>query len=373
MVAASSPVVLWAPSSVEISSTRCRLGPREFVKYVEAGKVRIIGRENWIMSRHFRNNYRWAGAHWVSEIDDAVKSIATNDELLPLNERRVALAEDERGDVWAERHLAENPQLVDAIYGALSAPDALDHFPFGVIKTAMSASDEPRNIVLRVVRDAYNHDAAIAQSGTRTPFLLARKEARFHQLLESVRQASDVAFLENLDSPALKSTELAELTAEVLHVLRHLEASHRTKISSFLRSEGHVLLAKWMSQVCSSLSRGGAGSTRGEVIARLRQEFDAGKLENDFADIFLEPQSVVGSIGTAAGVAEAVSAELTVYGAIGLATGAYAVGQGVAQKLGYAATEYDGPQWAFIYAFGRRASARRQARLQMTLDCLVPE
>jgi hypothetical protein len=65
--------------------------------------------------------------------------------------------------------------------------------------------------------------------------------------------------------------------------------------------------------------------------------------------------------------------ELTVYGALGLATGAYAIGQGLAQKLGFASVEYDGPQWAFMYAFGRRATGRRAARLQQTLDLLTPD
>ena len=53
-------------------------------------------------------------------------------------------------------------------------------------------------------------------------------------------------------------------------------------------------------------------------------------------------------------VNDAVVNEVSVYGALGLATSAYAVGHELAQKL------------------GRPASGRRKVRLQQTLDLLVP-
>jgi hypothetical protein len=324
------------------------------------------------MIRAFRNNHRWAGAQWVREIDDALKSIATSDELLHFNERRVALAEKERGDEWADSHIEQNPELVATIHSAISAPDAATHFPPGVIETAMSSAEDPRGVVRHVVRDAYNHDAAIAQSGTRTPFLLAPKEARFHQLLESIRSASDVEFPAGPADVNLEPAEFAELTSEVLRVLRHLELSGVTKMSTFMGSGGHALLADWMKRACESLNRSDARSVRGEIISRLREEFDGGKLRNDWSDIFGTHTSAVGFIGTGVGVTESIVNEISVYGALGLATGAYAIGHGLAQRLGYAAAEYDGPQWAFIYAFGRRASRRRKARLGQTLDLLVP-
>jgi len=62
LVAASSPLVLWAPSSARIASPVCRLGPTEFVKLVERRTIRVIGREDWIMNRAFRDGHRWLGA-----------------------------------------------------------------------------------------------------------------------------------------------------------------------------------------------------------------------------------------------------------------------------------------------------------------------
>lgn len=43
---------------------------------------------------------------------------------------------------------------------------------------------------------------------------------------------------------------------------------------------------------------------------------------------------MVGLVGTGIGVADSIATSLSVYGALGLATGAYAIGQGLAQKLG---------------------------------------
>jgi hypothetical protein len=366
---------LVASSSVLISSPVCRVEPKQFVKLVENGAIRVIGREKWITSRVFRNyKHRWDGARWVPEIDEALKSIATDDQSAPLTERRVVLAEDEKGARWAKEHIEKNPELVESIYLAISATDAKDHFPPGVIDASLADANDPKEIVQNVVRSAYNHDAAIAQSGTRTPFLLAPKEAGFNQLLESVRAATDVEFPTGPDKiDDFDLTAFAELTSEVLKVLEHIEKSHRPKIDGFVASEGHALLADWMKRTVESLVRTKAGDVRGEVIARLRAEFDSGKLQDDWRDIFLKTESLIGSAGTGLSMVDLLVNELEIYGALGLAAGAYAISYGLAQKFGFAAIGYGGPQWAFIYAFGRRASARRKARLQQTLDLLGPE
>lgn len=372
MIATSSPLVLWAPSSKFISSPGCRLTEREFVTLVERGTVRIVGREWWLTDRASRDAHPWDGASWTPVIDDAVKAIAVQDASLPEHARRVVIADDERGEAWALSHVARNPALATLIYEALRAPDATLHFPAGVVETAARYSDDPAGLARCVVRDAYNHDAAIAQSGTRTPFLLARRETRFNELLESVREASDIRFPTVRSAAELSRSDLAELTSEVLEVLSHLENGRGNSVGKFVRSGGHQLLATWMRHSCESIGRTSATSLRGEVIARLRREFESSRLENSWREVFGTSVSYVGSTGTAAGVAEAVVSELTVYGAVGLAAGGYSIGNSLAQRLGFAAVPYSGPQWAFLYAFGRRASGRRQARLAMTLDTLGP-
>lgn len=372
MIATSSPLVLWAPSSKLVSSPGCRLTEREFVTLVDRGTVRIIGRKRWLTDRASRDSHPWEGASWTPLIDDAIRAIALQDAGMPENSRRVVIAEEERGDTWAPSHVGENPELVALIYEALLAPDATLHFPVGVVETATRYSGDPVGLAERIVRDAYNHDAAIAQSGTRTPFLLARRESRFNELLNSVREASDIQFKNVGSTPELSRSDLAELTSEVLKILGHLENGRKNSVGRFVQSKEHHLLARWMKHSCESLGRTRAASTRGEVLARLRQEFENSRFENSLPELFMTRDSLIGSGGTTAGVAEAIASELTVYGAIGLAAGAYTIGKGLAQRLGLTAAPYTGPQWPFIYAFGKPASARRKARLEMTLDNLGP-
>ncbi|SMC89502.1 hypothetical protein [Lentzea albidocapillata] len=370
MIATSSPLVLWAPSSKLVGSPGCRVTEREFVALVERGTVRIIGREWWLTDRARRDDHSWDGASWRPLIDDAIKAIARQDASLPRNARRVVIAEEERGDAWGRAHVAENPVLATLLHETLLAPNAALHFPVGVVEKAKRYSEDPIGLAEHITRDAYNHDAAIAQSGTRTPFLLERRESRFNELLCSVRDASDVEFPAVVPAAELSRSDLAELTSEVLQVLAHLENGAGSGVGKFVRGDGHQLLATWMRNSCESFERTSPTSVRGEVIARLQREFESGRLENSWPEIFGTQDSMAGSVGTSAGIIEAVASELTICGAVGLAAGTYSIGKGLAQRLGYAAVPYTGPQWAFLYAFGRRASGRRHARLQLTLDNL---
>ncbi|MET9226391.1 hypothetical protein [Lentzea sp. NPDC003310] len=370
MIATSSPLVLWAPSSRLLGSPECRVTEREFVSLVERGTVRIIGREWWLTDRASRDGHSWEGAAWTPPVDDAIRAMALQDAGLPRNSRRVLIAEDERGDTWGRAYVAQNPALAALLRDTLLAPNATHHFPVGVVEKAQRLSEDPVELAEQITRDAYNHDAAIAQAGSRTPFLLERRESRFNELLRSVRDASDVEFPAPVPAAALSPSDMAELTSEVLKVLAHLENGSTTGVAKFVKGDGHRLLATWMRNSCESIGRTSATSVRGEVIARLQQEFESNRLENSWPRTFGTPDSMIGSIGTSAGVTEAVVSELTVYGAVGLAAGAYAIGKSLAQRLGYVAVPYAGPQWPFLYAFGRRASGRRHARLQLSLDNL---
>lgn len=371
LVATSSPLVLWAPSSQLLTSSDCLLNESDFIKLIEERKIRIIGREKWLTSKDFRNSYKWPGAWWSSKVDGAILSMAESDSTLDLSERRVAVAEDERGGTWAREFLAENPEAVAKIHAALTAFDADLQFPRGVVEMARRLTKEPQALAQSIVRDAYNHEDAIQVAGTQSPFLLAERESVFHGLLESIRSSRPPGLL--VPEPKLPSpTLLADLTSEVLMVLGALDRGRRTKLTKFVYSDGHRMLSEWMGGICATLACSGASDARGQIYAKLQKEFDNGNLEDSWSDIFLTSTSVVGSIGTAAGAVESITSELTILGSIGLASGAYSVGYGLAQKAGYAPVKFSGPEWPFIYAFGRRASGNRHRKLGAALDSLGP-
>jgi len=371
LVATSSPLVLWAPSSQLLASSDCLLSESDFIKLIEERKIRIIGREKWLTSKDFRNSYKWPGAWWNSKVDGAILSMVQSDATLKLSERRVAVAEDERGETWAREFLAANPDAIAKIHGALTANDANRQFPQGVVETARRLASKPEVLAHSIVRDAYNHEDAIQVAGTQSPFLLAERESVFHGLLESIRSSRPAGL--SAPTPAMPSPSLlADLTDEVLMVLRALDKGRRTKLTKFVYSDGHRMLSEWMGSICATLACSGATDVRGQIYQKLQREFDNGSLEDSWSDIFLTSTSVVGSAGTAAGVVESITSELTVLGSIGLASGGYSIGYGLAQKAGYASVKFSGPEWPFIYAFGRKASGKRYKKLGAALDSLRP-
>jgi len=325
------------------------------------------------MSRPFRNNHNWPLAAWTPAIDDAIKSIATDDQSQPRNERRVLIEPNEIGAGLAPDHVAANPDQVQQIYASLTAADAHSNFPVGVVEKARRNAGNPTAVVTDIVRDAYNHDAALAAAFSRTPFMLAPREAAFNQLLEGVRATSPVQFPRIGSPQALTPGEVSELTSEVLRVLDLLESSHDTpSLEGFMRSGGQRLLAEWMAQNCESLGRTGATSIQGEIAARLLQEFDQNRLDDDWSSIFVNLSSVTGGAGLAWGIADPLAQQqLDIYGGVGLALGLFPVGYQLAQKVGLVDNRYRGhTQWAFLYAFGNAPSRRGGKKLRKTLDRL---
>src|SRR5262245_55075561 len=79
LISVSYPLILWSPSSVLLKSPDCRVSPRDFVKMIEDGIIRVTGRREWILSKSFRENHRWAGARWDPYVDGAIRAIYDND------------------------------------------------------------------------------------------------------------------------------------------------------------------------------------------------------------------------------------------------------------------------------------------------------
>src|SRR5258708_23032304 len=104
MIVSSFPLVLWGPSGRLLQTYYdkqiCRISPQQFLTYVEKGFIRIIGRENWILDKNYRQNYPWEGGRWLDSFDDAIKSIYLNQETVPEDERIVSVVEGEDGPTW---------------------------------------------------------------------------------------------------------------------------------------------------------------------------------------------------------------------------------------------------------------------------------
>ncbi len=65
LIATSYPVVLWAPSGWLLGkcyydrSNSCSISPEQFIKLVEDCHIHIIGREEWLTDKSYRNLQKW--------------------------------------------------------------------------------------------------------------------------------------------------------------------------------------------------------------------------------------------------------------------------------------------------------------------------
>ncbi|ROP38735.1 hypothetical protein [Saccharothrix texasensis] len=364
MIATSAPLVLWSPSSRLLESPRCRVTDADFVRHVEQGRIRIVGREPWLLDRSFRDGHQWSGAGWRTEVDDAVRSIARDDASRPLAERRVVVAPDEQGSVRATEHVELHPEVVDTLHAALTGPTS-GSFPVGVVEHAGRFRDSPRDLATDVLRHAYNHLDALTLSGGEAPFYLSPRESRFHDLLSTLHGDAPRA-TPDLPDQAL----LTDLTEQVLDLLGRLEAAGRAPLTGFAEGEGRDLLARWLSGVCATVRSGAA--TEGVLLRTLQADFDAGRLRNDWRDLVRGPDGVLTGGGLGLVAAEAMAQQVDVFVGLGMATGAISVARGLLQHLGHVAAPYENAsQWPFLYAFGKRASGRRRAALAQVLDLLA--
>jgi hypothetical protein len=48
MLAVSQPLILWAPTSPLLERGQCRIPPRNFLRHVEEGRIRVFAREQWL-------------------------------------------------------------------------------------------------------------------------------------------------------------------------------------------------------------------------------------------------------------------------------------------------------------------------------------
>jgi hypothetical protein len=343
--------------------------PGQFVQFVEAGDVRIIGREDWLLSQQFRDRHDWAGAKWTNGVDDEIVRIAREDSSKPPSQQRVMVAPPERGLHWAQQYIEEKPRLVRAIERAVRQRDAADNFPVGVLEEALRNGTTPEDIAVRILRGSKNHGDAIAQSQADAPFLLAPRDSQFVRWLAKVDDQESADQNVRLTERAGSEPNYADLTTQLFDLLRALEiAGDVTDIGRFVGSEGHVQLARWYGRLCAQAREELPEEIENKLLNELTYRLDDASLKNSIKDWVRKPGDMALFVaGLAATVFELGSDGPSPTGLVGLAIGVAPVGKGLLKLLGFISAEYDGPQWPFLYTFGRAASARKIARLRRAL------
>jgi hypothetical protein len=364
MIASSSPLVLWAPSSTLLSAPSCQVGPREFVDLVHNKHVRVIAREEWLFSPSKRNGHPWEGAAWTPSVDDELRKLAEADRDREPSKRRVTVAPPEPGMKWATEHFEENGELVDRVTRVLKGRAPEKDIPVGVLETARRYENDPRKTVEHVLRDVRNHGDAIALSGAEAPFFLSPRDSQFLRWIDSTTEPPAPA------ASARQNLDYAELAAQLLALLRTMEISGgATDLRRFVDSPGHEELARWYASICRCVALERPKSLEDKVSRELNRTLDGARLHNTFRSwLSRRVEAPVFALGLATTIAGPFFDGPSALSLAGVLLGAIPVGNGVLRRLGYVPAQYTGAQWPFLYSFGHEASAKRIRRLRRALD-----
>ncbi|VVJ23042.1 Uncharacterised protein [Amycolatopsis camponoti] len=364
MIASSSPLVLWAPSSALLSAPSCQVEPRQFVDLVRNGHVRVIAREEWLFSSAKRNDHPWEGAAWTPSVDDELMKFAEADRDREASERRVTVASPEPGMRWAKDHFEENGELVAKVTRVLKGRAPEKDIPIGVLETARRYENDPRKTVEHILRDVCNHGDAIALSGAEAPFFLSPRDSQFLRWIDSTTQAPSSA------GRRQQHLDHAELAAQLLALLRTMEISGgATDLDRFMGSEGHEELTRWYASICRCVALERPKSLEGKVSRELNRALDGGRLHNTLRSwMSRKVEAPVFALGLATTIAGPFVDGPSMLSLAGVLLGAIPVGNGVLRRLGYVPAQYTGAQWPFLYSFGHEASAKRIRRLRRALD-----
>jgi hypothetical protein len=370
MMATSLPLILWAPSSLEIdrsfANSKSRLDSRALLRYIETGLVQVMGREEWILSKGFRDKRPWPGAKWNPAFDRALQSICRSDESLPEESRRVRVVEEEDGKEWAAQYIDEHPQEIQKIWTLIQTGQV----PQGSLEKAKLFGPERRHEAAQIVlRDARNHSRAIELSGAKRPFLDIH-DGHFFGLLESpLERASDHSAQPSASEEHLQIWPILE------SLLVRLEWRPRERtLTKYLGSEAHIELVKYYSKISERaqnsmpeyldmfllediLDKVTSGTKRdwktalGIPFGSVEKSAFAGSLVLELAGLAVDPTQV----------SQIASVGLMVV----------AIGTGVSRKLGLLRPNYEGPHWPFLYAFGHQPSRREIDSVVGLLDQLL--
>jgi hypothetical protein len=383
MIATSEPLVLWAPSSQLLEAPECRVLADEFLEYVEAGRIRIIGRENWLMSKEDRNSATWSGARWDNQIDGKIKAIALEDQnLADDEEKRVVIAPDERGDEYAAMYLEEHPEDVHRLSGELENAEVRDGLPKGLLGSLKKRTkDDSQALVTKLLRDVFNHGEAIHLASAEAPFFLAPRESKFLKLLdESLRtgvslpgpSAASISG-RGAEPPddTMTTCDYAALTREVFDILTTLDRSRRNSLRGFVAGDGHAALSTWYRESCARVQKYFPEHRSGELLRNLQSRYESGALDESWKDIFLGIDGALGLTGIGFSAADWISqGTITDFGLAGLATGLVGAGHGALRTLGYTNVGPRKPEWPFLYTFGHRPTRMEYEKVAQALDRL---
>jgi len=380
MLAMSYPLNLWAPSSVLLRSPACKVPVNDFIGYVESGLIRVSGRQHWLTSSSWRSAHSWEGARWDGEVDGKLLSFCEEDKTKAVEQRRVIVAPDEMGWERADDYLDANPTEIDRWCKLARSKAGRTKIPAGTLQSALRQPNaaKPRTVAKAILRDAYNHGEAFAESGAETAFLLTPADRQFLKVLATAPSHGPASTGVSPSDARRPTPTVESLTKQMLDVLQHLDvhAPDRAKSGSldrFLQGDGHRELVTWFSNLCQLLKDLPPSKLDGKVIAALRRDLRGARFISPLRGLIRHrDESFSGAAGLICALAGLVTDPIGPLTLAGFAFGVYRIGKGLCRQLGWVPTGYTGQQWPFSYTYDSEATKRLWRRLGYVLEEFEP-
>ncbi|HEX5200768.1 MAG TPA: hypothetical protein VFW27_12615 [Actinoplanes sp.] len=363
LIAGSKPVVLWAPSSV-LFREHSSVFVEDFLHLLEDGQVRIVGREQWLLDRAYREMRarKWDAAAWDDEIDGAIHRTYIHDLHVPAADRRVIIAADEPGQAWAEQTLSADPGQIAFWQEVLGRPNVEDYVPGGTLEAINRERMDPEAATLRILRDARNHGQAVNDADAEAPFLLSRTDTRFLDILTAGRSG-------NAGPPTEQPARFAStdaLAEQLLTVLARLdEYRDHPSLPKFIAGDGHRELIEWLVTYKLMIQHGSTiddNALMRDLARKLGQARRSG-FGKAFDGRFARLMTLVGAVATT-GAAVQLAQDQSPLNILGVACEAITLGGAAAAAYGLVAGSYGGPQWPYLFSNGTKPS--RRSRRAMT-------
>lgn len=242
LIATSYPVVLWAPSGWLLGkcyydrSNSCSISPEQFIKLVEDCHIHIIGREEWLTDKSFRNKQKWPYAAWLDGFDDRLLAILRERESAPLHQRSVRIVEKEDGWDWAKDRMSD--RVVETVTQLIRERKV----PRGVMDKSLRELEQgnEREAVKVVLRDLRNHVRAITLAEAKVPFF-SRGDAEFFRLMEAEGTLPEI-----IKKEMVVSSDMGRAIIDLIDRLTSTE--HVTNLAGFIGTDLHRELASWFSR-----------------------------------------------------------------------------------------------------------------------------
>jgi hypothetical protein len=132
---------------------------------------------------------------------------------------------------------------------------------------------------------------------------------------------------------------------------------------------GRPDLMQWMTRISAILRQVDPRNVNGLLLKQLKSDLGYGHFYNVFEELLTrKEESAIGAMGMLSTIIGLATDPIGLSALLGVAASAYPLGKGLIRQLGYAPATFSGPQWPFLYTYGKQPKRRQLKQVRYVLD-----